>query len=128
MVRTTLIFAVLLIANGLAGYLLSAVGSDAGPASVTALIPAFFGIALFLTGLVAAKPSLRKHAMHVAALIGLLGFIGSAMRLPKSWASLSSESGGMPLAFMSQSLMALLCLIFLIACIRSFVSARLLSK
>src|SRR5581483_1239793 len=59
----------LLIGLGAWGYL----GAEAEHRSVTALIPAFFGLALVLLGLLAFKEHLRKHVMHLAAMIGLIG-------------------------------------------------------
>ena len=41
----------------------------------TALIPAAFGLALLLCGALALKESRKKHAMHAAAMVGLLGWV-----------------------------------------------------
>ena len=64
------------------GVLLSILGgvlfgtSNPDHRSITALIPAFFGIALILLGIVARNEKARKHAMHFAALLGLVGLLG----------------------------------------------------
>jgi hypothetical protein len=106
-----------LILIGIAGYVWGMLG---GKASVTALIPAFFGLVIALLGAFArSNDSLRKHLMHGALLVALLGFIIPAYRL-------LSMGGGLSLtpAVVSQAAMALICLIFLIFGIQSFVSAR----
>src|SRR5262245_44127545 len=80
MPTTTILFGLALIGYGL--FLYFAQNPDKSP---TALIPAFFGVAFLLLGVLASlKDSLRKHAMHLAAAIGLFGCIaGLGMGLPK---------------------------------------------
>lgn len=86
--------------------------------SFTAFIPAVFGLLIAISGLIAIKETTRKHAMHVAALVGLLGLLGGfGMGLRK----LFSDPG---LAAFSQVFLGIVCLIFLIVCIRSFIAAR----
>ena len=106
-----------LILIGIAGYVW---GMVAGRASVTALIPAFFGLVIALLGAFAgSNENLRKHLMHAAMLVGLIGFIVPAFRL------LSNLSGiSLTPAVVSQALMALFSLIFVILGIQSFVNAR----
>jgi len=107
----------LLVAVGIIGY---GYGMLVGSASLTALIPAVFGIVLMSLGhLSHAKEALRKHLMHLAVLFALLGFL-----LP-SW-RLVSKAGDLTLsaAVASQLAMALLCLVFVILAVRSFIAAR----
>ncbi len=66
-----------LIALGLGGYF------GTGRASVTALIPAFFGGPLLLLGLVALKERMRTIAIIIVVVIGLLGFVGTVRGLMK---------------------------------------------
>ena len=113
MAYTTIVFGLLLTALGLAGYLL------AGAASVTALIPAFFGIVLLALGFLARAEALRKHAMHAAAVVALLGFAGALMSLLR--APFATRSA---LANFSQVSMALLTAVFIVLCIKSFRDAR----
>jgi uncharacterized membrane protein len=64
------------------------------------------------------KPGLRKHLMHVAALIALIGFIGGFMPIGRAgfdWGKASVVVG---------LIMSALCLVFLLICIRSFIAAR----
>jgi uncharacterized membrane protein YeaQ/YmgE (transglycosylase-associated protein family) len=75
MIRPTFVIGALLIALGLVAYF------GTGRTSVTALIPAFIGAVLvLLAAIAAAKPGARKHAMHVAVAVSLLGIVGSLMR------------------------------------------------
>ena len=91
-----------------------------GASSPTALIPAFVGLPLLLLGVVAirVKEGGRKHVMHAAAVLGLLGFLAPAIRL------VSKGFGGAPPAVWEQVIMAVLCLVFLGLCVNSFVQAR----
>ncbi|MEM1206356.1 MAG: hypothetical protein AAGN66_24200 [Acidobacteriota bacterium] len=113
----TMIFGALLIALGVIGYVAT------GQASVTALIPSFFGIAFLGLGAMARKESLLKHAMHGAALLTLLGIGGSIGGLAKLPTVLSGTAER-PAAVLSQASMAALSVVFLVLCIRSFIAAR----
>jgi len=118
MARLALIFGSLLVLLGVIGYAL-----QEGVKSPTAFIPAGFGLLLILAGTIAtAKPSLNKHMMHVAALVGLLGTAGGlGMSLPKI---LKGAELARPLATYSQVTMGVICLVFVILCVRSFIAAR----
>lgn len=128
MAKPTLITGILLIVVGLIGYFMGTPSEDTGVVSKTALIPAYFGIVLTILGGVALKVTGKghMHVMHVAVLVGLLGLIGSGMRIPKSVAAVNEGAGSLPLYM--QSAMAVLCLVFVILCVRSFVVARLKRK
>jgi hypothetical protein len=112
----TLFCGTLLIAVGALGYGLQ----DTDPRSRTALIPAGLGVVFIILGLLARKDSLRKHAMHFAALLGLLGFLMPAWRVI---VGLGNEEVR-PLARRTQMAMAAVCLVFLGLCINSFIQAR----
>ena len=118
MANTAIAFGVILIALGIVGYVAT------GASSPTALIPSFIGLLLAATGAIARNPAKRKHAMHAAAAIGLIGFAGAARGLSKIGAVLSGEPVERPAAVVSQSVMAVLCLLFVILCVRSFINAR----
>jgi len=85
--------------------------------SPTALIPAGVGAALVLCGLLAFKESLLKHAMHGAAMIGLLGFVAALGRLLMT--RKVHGVGGVSLVLMTG-----LCAIFVALCDHSFIQAR----
>ena len=106
----------LLMGVGLAGYTLSDAESP-----VTALIPAGVGLLLLISGaIVQARPSTRKHVMHVAVTIGLLGFLAAAGRL----AMVLAQDKGSTLGRASLAAMALICGVFVALCIKSFIDAR----
>lgn len=96
-----------------------------GKKSPTALIPAGVGLLLALCGMLALKESMRKHAMHGAATVGLLGAVAGAgkggMDLGKFFSgdpSLNQRS------FLFVWLMALICGVFVFLCVQSFRAAR----
>lgn len=106
--------ALILILLGVMGYF------GGGRASVTALIPAFFGIPILLSSLLAIKN--LKLGMHLAALFALLGFLAPFGRIiPKA----VKGEFVFNLATGSMILMSLICLVFLIQCVKSFKAARL---
>ena len=113
MSSTTIVFGVLLTLLGLAAYFLT------GASSPTALIPAIFGVLLLLLGFVARSEPARKHAMHAAATVALLGCGGalfSLMRTPVGPRSL--------MAVFSQAAMLVLTAVFVGLCVKSFIDVR----
>lgn len=118
MAAKTVGIAVALILLGLAGYTFS------GFISVTALIPAFFGVVLLILGILARDDRRRKLAMHIAAAVGVLGFLGSVRGLMKLPALMQGEPMERPMAVLAQSIMALLTAFFVGLCVKSFIDAR----
>jgi len=118
MPRAAVLVGVLLIILGVASYLLS------GRASVTALIPAFFGLPILVLGWLAMRVTWRRHAMHAAAGLALLGLLGALRGVPDTLALLSGETVERPTAVVVQTVMAVVCLVFVIMAVRSFVAAR----
>lgn len=121
MAKLTLVLAVLLIALGLAGYL------GTGSMHPTALIPAWFGLALGICGFLAISPSERRRKlfMHINVTIALLGFLGAAAEAVRGF--VHAQSAGIPpdeIALASKATMAGLLLIYVILCVRSFIAAR----
>jgi small-conductance mechanosensitive channel len=107
----------LLVVLGIAGY---GYGMYTGNPSLTAFIPAAFGIVLMICGhLAIAKENWRKHLMHVAVLLALIGFILPVGRLVSKFSDLTLSA-----AVISQILMAILCLVFVVLGVRSFAAAR----
>ncbi|HEY1687049.1 MAG TPA: hypothetical protein VGG19_19980 [Tepidisphaeraceae bacterium] len=116
-----ILFGALLTLLGLITYFAAVFGWIAARPSPTALIPCVAGVLLILLGILALRPAMRKHAMHAAAIIGLLGAIAPLGRLiPVAIHQGLTASA----AVISQVLMSLLCAIFLVLCIRSFVMVR----
>jgi hypothetical protein len=119
--KLTIVLAVLLVALGLAGYL------GTGSTHPTALIPAWFGLALGIGGFMAISPSerRRKLSMHINVTIALIGFLGSGGRA--LFAFMHARSVGTqpdPIALGSQIAMAGLLLLYVALCVRSFIAAR----
>lgn len=142
MAKVTIVFALLLIVVGLVGYFgASAAEKPAEPAadaaseaadaaespkrSVTALIPAFAGGLLLLCGVAALNEKARMHAMHAAVLVGLLGFLAAGGRGAMGLMKLLSDDADVnrrSLAFVG--MMALLCGVYVVLCVNSFIQAR----
>ena len=117
MPNTSVWFGRLLILLGLIGY---GYGLYSGNASPTALIPAVFGVILMILGhLAQSKENLRQHLMHGAVIVGLLGFV---LPLGRIFSNISNFS----LTFASTMLisMSVICLVFVVLCVKSFIDAR----
>lgn len=112
--NTTIVFGVLLIVLGLAGYFAT------GQESATALIPAGFGIVLAVLGALSLDERRRKHMMHAAAAVGVIGFLGTARALVGFVSLLLGGDVTRPAAVVAQALMAILTAIFVGLCVRSF--------
>jgi hypothetical protein len=112
MASTTITFGVLLTLLGLVGYALTRT-------SLTALIPSLFGLLLLILGFLARSESIRKHAMHAAATVALIGCVGALIPL------LRTPSGPRAaMAVFSQVAMVVLMAAFVALCVRSFIAAR----
>ncbi len=113
----TIALGVTLIILGLAGYFLT------GGVSLTALIPAAFGLVIAVAGLIARDDNKRKHAMHAAVVVALLGFLGSVRGLLQI-GNVFAGTAARPAAVVAQTIMALLTLGYIVMAVRSFVQAR----
>ena len=114
----SIVMGALLVGLGVYGY----TASETNPPSITALIPAFVGGPLILCGLIALKDSLLKHAMHAAAMLGVLGFLAAGGRL-----GMVAAKGGLDVSQLgTQSLLAMtgICAVFVALCVRSFIAAK----
>ena len=119
----TLISAILLIVVGVVGYAGQDPNPETGKVSPTALIPAMVGGALAICGLLAFSAKARKHAMHVAAIVGILGFVGGFMPLQRQLKNTGTIDPMKPSA-VSGELMILICAVFVGLCVNSFIQAR----
>ncbi len=119
-----IVFGGLLVALGLQGYydFNGWLGVDKLH-SPTALIPAGFGVALILLGLLSlASPNARKHFMHLAAAVGLVGAVAAALRPGKAIAAGEFNWDNVPTKL--QVSMAAVCALFVVLCVNSFIQAR----
>ena len=113
MPNLTFLLGALLVVLGGYGYTQSATRSP------MALIPAALGVVFVLLAFLAGREPLRKHAMHGAAALALLGILaglgpigmGGTRRFP-------------PLMVYSTAAMSVLCAVFLAFAVRSFIAAR----
>jgi hypothetical protein len=118
MANNTLRFGTVLVALGVAGYLLS------GLASVTALIPAFFGILFLGLGLAARRERMRKPALWIALVLAFLGLFGSAAGIPEAFRLVAGGTVERPIAAVVQTGMALACTGYVALFIRDYFAAR----
>jgi hypothetical protein len=121
MAKITLVFALLLVALGLVGYI------GTGSVHPTALIPAWIGLALGVFGFLAISDneSRRKLFMHINVTIALLGFVGGLVEAIRGY--VHATSAGMApdqIALASKLTLAGLLFIYVILCVRSFIAAR----
>ena len=118
MPKLTLVLALLLIVLGVGVYL----GTQGQ--SKTALIPAAAGILFATCGVLGYRKPLRQHAMHAGATLAVLGFAGTTPGLLKLVQYLCGVPIERPTAAIAQTIMALLCLGYVLGAVRSFLNAR----
>lgn len=114
----SIIFGIILITIGLLGYF------GLGSQSITALIPAFLGLPVTILGIIGLKEKFLKTTMHIASVIMLIGFLGTVSGLIKFFGMLAGNQLERPEAVTVQAIMSVLCLVFLIFAVKSFIDAR----
>jgi len=134
MAKVTIVFGIILIGLGLVAYFgstpksspqsevtqLDGDGAIGRKLPITALIPAFFGAPLLVCGLIAMRENLLKHAMHAAAMIGLLGSLGGLSNSIRGILKDVPNYRSVGYSFV----MGVVCTVFVALCIRSFIQAR----
>ena len=120
MAKVTIGFGIVLILLGAIGFF------GTGSTHPTALIPAYWGIALTICGILANSPSDKRRmlVMHIAVTVGLLGFLGSGIMAIIETVKAHGGPLAHPAAVESQIAMAVICLIYVALCVRSFIAAR----
>ena len=131
MAKLAMVFGVLIALVGVCGYIETHFWH--------ALIPVVLGFLLLFLGLLANTEDAKRRmlAMHIAVTIALLGFLGTIPGLiammrfltgrHQETASEHIEVGTLAvhkLAAEVQSATSVLCLIFVLLCVRSFIAAR----
>jgi hypothetical protein len=119
----TIICGAVLIAIGTIGYAGGTPAPESGKVSPTALIPAVLGGVLALCGVLAFGEKMRKHVMHVAAVVGVLGFLGGFMPLIRQQMKGKDFDPTAPAA-RNGLYMSFVCLVFVGLCVQSFIDAR----
>jgi hypothetical protein len=115
--KVTILFGLVLIALGIVGF------EGTGSSHPTALIPAYFGIVLAILGALARTENVKRRMlmMHIAV---TLGFLGTAKSI---WDYYQMERGQVfpyPSAVEAKATMAVILLIYVLLCVRSFIHAR----
>jgi hypothetical protein len=120
MAKLTITFGIVLVLLGTLGFV--ATGSHAP----TALIPALIGVILGVLGFLASTedPKKRMLHMHIAVTIGLLGFLGTAKSIYDYVRLVQGIQFPHPIAVEEKAATAAVLLVFVILCVRSFISAR----
>ena len=126
MAKIAIVFGILVALVGVVGYIETHFWH--------AFIPVVLGILLILLGIVANTENLKRRmlAMHIAVTLGLLGFLGTIPGLiamggylaGHHQAEVAGIAVGHKLAAEVQSATSILCLIFVLLCVRSFIAAR----
>lgn len=119
----------LLVGIGSYGWAMVDAARNGGYASPTALIPAAFGLILLVLGGISTNVKLRKHMMHAAVGIALIGFLAVASTLGiRNYTNIGNLITGKPvanpIALGSQIFMAGACLLLVLLGVNSFVQAR----
>ena len=120
MAKLTIGFGVVLILLGAWGFI------STGSTHPTALIPTYFGLVMAWSGILANTQDAKKRMlwMHVAVTVGLLGFLGAAVMVVVENVKAHGGPLAHPVAVESQAAMAVICLVFVGLCVRSFIAAR----
>jgi len=120
MARVTIAFGAALIVLGAVSFFAT------GGTHPTALIPVYFGIGLLVCGFLANSPSDKRRmiVMHIAVTVGVLGFLGSGVMAILETVRAHGGPLAHPAAVESQAAMAIVCVVYVGLCIRSFIAAR----
>jgi hypothetical protein len=120
MAKLTIGFGVLLILLGIFGFV------STGSAHPTALIPGGIGLLFVLFGIMANTENSKKRMlwMHISVTVALLTFLGM---VPAAIDTIRLSRGVAfphPAAVVEKGALALLSLIYVLFCVRSFINAR----
>lgn len=118
MLRLTFVIGGILTVLGVVAYVAT------GAVSVTALIPTFIGVLLLVCGAIARRgENARKHAIHAALVVALLGALGSLMQVVKL-GDVFAGTAERPAAVIVSTIMFVLLVIYIVMGVRSFIAAR----
>ena len=95
-----------------------------GRADMAALHPAGLGVLMLVAGALANSEDTKRRMlwMHIAVTLGLIGLLITGIR---ALLELAHHTFGVhPLAFQERAIVAVICLIFVVLCVRSFIAAR----
>lgn len=111
---------ILLVVLGLAFYI------GTGSAHMTALIPAWFGLAIGICGQLGHTEDTKTRAlwMHIAVVFGLVGFLFPGFRALRASLHASTLTDVQRVAMQESWAMAAICLVFTALCVRNFIANR----
>lgn len=120
MARLTIALGIILILVAIAGFV------STGSSQPTALIPGAVGILFAIFGALANSEDAKKRMlwMHIAVTVALLMFLGT---IPADISVFRLAHGAdlpHPVAIIEKAAASLLCLLFVLLCVRSFIAAR----
>jgi hypothetical protein len=120
MAKITVLYGILLSLLGGASFVLT------GQKFPTSLIPVAFGILLVTFGIMAETPVAKRRMlfMHIAVTVGLLGFLATAPALVQAVQLFKGKLFPYPAAVEEKAAMSALMLIYVLLCVRSFITAR----
>ena len=118
MAKVCIVLGIILCLLGVGGYL------GTGRESITALIPTFFGVPFVVLGGAGLEERRLKMTMHLAAVLALLGLAGSVRGVPGVVTLLTDGDVERPAAVVLQTAMAVLCAVFLVLAVKSFIDVR----
>jgi len=96
-----------------------------GRVETAPLHPAGIGVLLIICGFFATaeNPKKRMLWMHIAVTLGLIGFLATGIRAVIQLSKGTAMSIN-PMGFEERVVIALICLIYVALCVRSFIAAR----
>lgn len=117
-----IVLGIVLVVVGAGAYVLSDF------ASITALIPALFGVLVAILGVVGRQTDRQRVAAYGIGLLAVLGVLGSTRGIPDIIALLTGEAVDSVIAAVSQGAMIVICLMLLAAVIQFIRDTRATSN
>jgi hypothetical protein len=116
--KLTIAFGVLLALVSLAFWLAT------GRVETAALHPAGIGVLLIVCGALANTENAKQRMiwMHIAVTAGLIGFLLTGIRAVLTL--VKGTFAANPLGFDERVVVAVICLVYVVLCVRSFIAAR----
>jgi len=120
MAKLTMVFGSLLIIISVAFW------SATGRTEMATLHPAGVGLILLVSGWLADSEDAKKRMlwMHIAVTFGLIGFLITGILAVMTVVHGAAAIAANQLAFDERVVVALVCLVFVVLCVRSFIAAR----
>ncbi len=120
MAKLTMVFGALLLVISLGFW------NATGRTEVATLHPEGVALILLVSGWLADSENAKKRMlwMHIAVTFGLIGFLITGIRAVVTAAHGSAAIAADRLAFDERVVVALVCLVFVALCVRSFIAAR----